>query len=156
MKIGSAGNTFKLSGKDLKIAVVFSKFNDEFGNELLFNTVETLKKHHVNNIHIEKVPGSLEIPLCAKLLAKQEKYDAIIALGIVVKGKTYHFELVCNETYRCLMDISLQLNTPIIFGVICGFNKRQIIERCSAKKLNKGKEFAETAIEIALMKKKFS
>jgi 6,7-dimethyl-8-ribityllumazine synthase len=154
MKIGKT-KFKKVKGTELKIAVVFSKFNDTFGKDLLFNTVQTLKNYGVKEITIEKVPGSLEIPICAHYLAQQNKYDAIIALGIVLKGKTYHFELVCHEAYRGLMNVSINNNLPVIYGIICGQSKQQIKERCSADKLNKGQEFAQSAIEMALLRKKY-
>lgn len=144
----------KLDGSNLKIAIIFSQFNHKYGDKLLFSTVETLKANGVSNIFIEKVPGALELPFVAKKLAQKKKYDVIIALGVVIKGDTYHFEIVSDESHRGLMSVSLNYNLPIIYGVICAYNIKQVAERCSLKKMNKGKDFAIAAIEMALINKK--
>lgn len=141
----------KLDGTGLRIGIVFSRFNDSIGNKLLENTVENLVKNKVpkKNIDIFKVPGALEIPLTAKILIEKKLYDVIIALGIILKGKTYHFELVSRESHRALMDLSLQSNFPVVFGILAVNTKHQALERVEKSKLNKGKEFAQTAIESA-------
>lgn len=144
----------KIDGTNLNIAIVQSKYNGEYGDDLLFNTVETLKKNGVKKIRIEKVPGALELPFAVKQLCTEKKFDAIIALGIIIKGDTYHFELVCNECYRGLMGISCNYDTPIIFGVISAYNSKQVADRCNPKKHNKGEEFAIAAIDMALLNKK--
>ena len=148
----------QLNGENLKIAIILATFNKKLGEELLKNTQEELIKQKVKkeNILIEKVPGSLEIPITAKLIAQTNKYDAIITLGIVIKGSTYHFELVSNESHRAIMDTSLQEITPIIFGILTTYTKEQAEERIQQNKLNKGKEFAQTAIQMALLKNKYT
>ena len=138
----------KMDGKSLKIAIVISRFNDSIGNELLKHAQKSLKDNNVKDITIIRVPGALEIPLTAKIIAKQ--FDAIIALGSVIKGGTAHFDYVCAETYRGLMDASLETETPIIFGVLTVNTKKQALERIS-----KGKDYAEAAIEMALLRKTF-
>lgn len=155
MRINSSQSTITLDGKGLKIAIILSRFNDSLGNILLENTLETLKKLNVSekNIQITKVPGALELPLTAKLIAIKQKPDAIIALGIVIKGDTSHYDHVCTETHRGLMKVSLKTETPVIFGVITAFTEKQAVDRVQKSKLNKGKEYAETAVEMALLKK---
>lgn len=145
------------NNKNIKIGIVFSEYNSSIGNELLNNCLDTLKKHQVaqKNIEIVKVPGALETPIAAKILANKKKYHAIIALGIVLKGETYHFELVCNQTYSGLMKVSLNNKIPIIFGIIAANTKVQAVKRAQKKGLNKGKEFAETAIQMATLLKKY-
>lgn len=146
----------KLNGKPYKFAIILSRYNDDIGTELLKNTHETLMKHGTRERHIDlfRVPGALEIPVTANALALKNKYDAIICLGVVIRGDTPHFDLVANECYRGLMDISLCSDTPIIFGVLTTNNLKQAKERSAKNKMNKGKEFAESAIEMAMLLKR--
>lgn len=150
MKLASS-TSHKLNGKYLRIAIILPRFNDSQGNILCENTHATLLKHGVNknNIKLVRVPGALELPLTAKLLAKQKEYDAIIALGVVIKGETPHFDHVCTESQRGLMNVSLETELPIIFGIITALNLKQAMDRVQKNKLNKGKEFAQSAIEMA-------
>lgn len=155
MKISKSSPT-KLNGKPYKFAIIFSRYNYKLGNELLKNTHETLLKHgtKLKNIALFRVPGALEIPVTANALALKNKYDAIIALGVVIRGETPHFDLVSRECYRGLMDISLCSDTPIIFGVLTTNTLKQAKDRTSKSKLNKGREFAESAIEMATLLKR--
>ena len=141
----------KLNGKPFKFAVILSRYNDDIGNELLKNTRDTLMTHGTKekNIELFRAPGALEIPVIANTLALKDKYDAIIALGVVIRGETPHFDLVSRECYRGLMDISLCCDTPIVFGVLTVNNIRQAKDRAAKNRLNKGKEYAEAAIEMA-------
>jgi 6,7-dimethyl-8-ribityllumazine synthase len=150
MKI-SQSKAKKLQGKGLKIAVILSRFNDDIGNELLKNTETTLLKNGVatQNIKVVRVPGALEIPFAAQIVAKRKKYDAIIALGVVIKGATPHFEYVSQECYRGLMEVSLKNEVPIIFGVLTVLNEKQARERTSKNRMNKGEEYALAALEMA-------
>ena len=144
----------KLNGKSLHIAIILSRYNDGIGSKLLKNTHETLITHGVkeSDIKIMRVPGALELPLAAKLAAKTKNFDAIIALGVVIKGETPHFEHVCRESLRGLMDAGLETETPVIFGVITALNEKQARERADKNKLNKGREYAEAAIQMAKLK----
>lgn len=156
MRIKSSLASFS-DTKNSKIAIIISRYNDSLGNTLLENVLKTLKKHHVmeKNIKVFQVPGALEIPFAVKKLIKTTpRYDAVITLGMVIKGNTYHFELVCNETYRALMGLSMNSPIPIIFGVLTVNNIAQAEERVSAKKLNKGEEFALSALEMISLNKK--
>lgn len=156
MRIKSSVASFS-NTKNSKIAVVISRYNDSLGNTLLENVLKTLKKHHVleKNVKVFQVPGALEIPFAVKKLVKaSSRYDAIITLGMVIKGNTYHFELVCNESYRALMDIAMSSPIPIIFGVLTVNTIAQAEERVSDKKLNKGEEFALSALEMISLNKK--
>lgn len=141
-----------LKGGTAKIAIIFSRFNDGIGKTLYNNTVNHLLALGVpqKNIKTFRIAGALEAPLAAKLIATKKKFHAIIALGIIIRGDTYHFELVCQESYRGLMNVSLASQTPIIFGILTVENEQQALERVDSKKLNKGLEFAETALEMAL------
>ena len=152
----SGSKSATLNGKKYRYGIILSRYNDHLGSELLKNTHANLLKNGAKekNIEIFRVPGALEIPVTANLLALQDKYDVIIALGVVVKGETPHFDLVARECYRGLMDISLCSDTPIIFGVLTVNNEKQAKDRVSKAKLNKGKEYAETAIEMATLIKR--
>ncbi len=147
MKLDS-GTKKELNANDFKIAVIISMYNFSIGKMILNSCVGYLKKATAE-VEIIKVPGALEIPFAASKLVKYNKFDALIALGIVIKGETLHFELVSYESHRALMDIGLQYEIPIIFGIICANNKKQALERASSDKLDKGKEFAIAAIEMA-------
>jgi 6,7-dimethyl-8-ribityllumazine synthase len=147
----STSNPQNLNGKNLRIAIILARYNDAIGEELLKNTHDTLIEHGVaeSNIKTFRVPGALELPLTAKLIAKKKNFDAIIALGVVIKGETAHFEHVCEQSLRGLMDVGLMTETPVIFGVITALNEKQARDRADKDKLNKGREYAETAIEMA-------
>lgn len=137
------------TGKGLRIAIVLTRFNDELGMELYENTANQLKKLGVKKIDLYRVPGALELPFATLKIAKKEKHDAIIALGLVVRGETKHFDLVCEQTYTGLMEINTDENTPVIFGVLAVENKKQALDRIRADRMNKGAEFAEAAVEMA-------
>jgi len=150
MKINQTVRHFEHTA-DVKIAIVMSQYNDSLGSVLRENVVSTLLKHHVQekNIKTFLVPGALEIPyLTKKLIQHPTKFDAIITLGLVIKGDTYHFELVCNESYRALMDLNLASPIPIIFGILTVNNIDQAKNRVEATGLNKGEEFALSALEM--------
>lgn len=127
--------------KNLKIVILLPYFNEEYGLKLYKNTEATLKKHGVKNIKLIRVAGALELPLAAQKTIKKDRPNAVIALGVVLKGETSHYELVCSETFRGLMDVQLKLETPIIFGILTCKTEKQVKER-----LNRGKEFAEAVL----------
>lgn len=147
MKVYSAN--LKSEGK--KYAIVLARFNEFIVSKLLDGCIDGLKRHGVNDDEIEViwVPGSFEIPLTAKSLALTEKYDAVIALGTVIRGATTHYELVSAEVAKGIAASSLETGVPIIFGVITTENIEQAIERAGSKSGNKGFDAATTAIEMA-------
>lgn len=138
------------SNKDIKIAIVSSSFRQEVSENLEKNCISTLKSKGLadGQIKVVRVPGSWEIPLVAKMLAKGGEYKAIIAFGAIVKGKTYHFEQIANECSRALMDISLQYRIPVIFEVLAVYQEKDAIERARRRINNKGVEAALTALEM--------
>lgn len=152
MKISESAPV-KLKGRGFRFAIILSRFNDKLGLELLKNTKETLIMHEVKEKHIKifRVPGALEIPISASLLAQKHRYNVIIALGVVIKGETPHFQNVSEQCYRGLMDVSLYSDTPVIFGVLTVNNEKQAKERVAKRGLDKGKEYAEAAIEMAML-----
>lgn len=147
--------SLEIDGAPVKVGIIISFFYRDIALQLLKNTQKTLVKHGVKlkNIKVIEVPGALEMPLTAQLLAQKKKADVIITLGAVIKGATAHFDFVCQESYRGLMDVSLKYSLPVIFGVLTVFTREQAVERASAKGLNKGKEFAETALQMFQLKK---
>lgn len=137
----------------MKIEIILPYFNEKYGLELLKNTVDTLTKNKIkkSDINITRVPGALELPFTAQKIIKKKKPSAVIALGVIVRGDTSHYDLVCNETFRGLMDVQLRLNTPIIFGILTCENFAQVKKRTSKNGLNKGKSFAQAAIAQSLI-----
>ncbi len=139
----------KISGKSLRIAIILPRFNDELGSELLENTQKQLVAIGVKSAQVYRVPGALELPYAAQKIAKKKKHDAIIALGVVIRGETKHFDIVTEEAHRGLMQVSLTQMVPVIFGVLAVENKKQALDRVRADRMNKGAEFAEAAVEMA-------
>ena len=140
--------------KNVKVEILLPYFNDSLGLELLENVSKTLQEHKVpkENITTTRVAGTLELPFAAQARIKSTTPDVVIALGVVIKGETSHYDQVCNETYRGLMDVQLRLDTPIIFGVLTCNTEEQAKKRSSQDGLNKGKAFAEAALIQAKIK----
>lgn len=141
----------KLIGKDLKVAIVVSRFNDFITGRLLEGAKDTLIRHDVNedNIDVAFVPGAFEIPLVAKKLASSGNYDAVITLGCVIRGATSHYDYVCNEVAKGVSKVNDQTNVPVIFGILTTESIEQAVERADTKAGNKGAEAAVSAIEMA-------
>ena len=137
----------------LKIAIITSRFNAEITSELTQRCVHQLKKQGIQANHVDTydVPGALEIPYAAAVLMHQDKYDAIIALGCAIRGETYHFELVSNESAFGLAKLNLKGKTPIINGVLTVENEAQAIAR-----LGKAEECAFAALEMIHFSKSLS
>lgn len=136
-----------LDGSDLRIGIVMSRFNVDIGEGLLGSCTAELKKNGVldSNILIATVPGALEIPLTLKRMAMSDQFDALIALGAVIRGDTYHFEIVANESARGLVKVQLEAEIPIANGILTTDNEDQAIARMSTK----GMESAQVALEMA-------
>lgn len=141
----------KLVGKDLKIAIVVSRFNDFITTSLLEGAKDTLIRHEVEdtNIDVAYVPGAFEIPLVAKKLAQKGEYDAVITLGCVIRGATSHYDYVCNEVAKGVSKANDISDAPVIFGVLTTESIEQAVERAGTKAGNKGSEAAVSAIEMA-------
>ncbi|MBN2654650.1 MAG: 6,7-dimethyl-8-ribityllumazine synthase [Nitrospirae bacterium] len=145
-----------LQAKDLKFAVVVSRFNDFITTKLLEGAKDALIRHGVkdDDIEVVKVPGAFEIPLIAKKMAAKGGYDAVICLGTVIRGATPHFEYVASEVSKGIASASLDTGVPIAFGVITSDTIEQAVERAGTKSGNKGWDAAVTAIEMAKVLKK--
>lgn len=140
-----------LVGTDLKIGITVARFNEFITNKLLDGAIDTLKRHGVSDKNIDTawVPGAYELPLIAGKMAANEKYDAVITLGTVIRGSTPHFDYVCNEAAKGISSASQQSGKPVIFGVLTTETIEQAIERAGTKAGNKGSEAAVSAIEMA-------
>jgi len=139
----------KLNGEGLKIAIVVARFNEFITSKLLSGCEGALRQHGVTDTDIIWVPGAFEIPLVAKKLAKSSKYNAIVALGTVIRGSTTHYDYVCNETAKGISNVIQTHEIPVIFGVLTTENIEQAIERAGTKAGNKGADAAVCAIEMA-------
>lgn len=133
-----------------RIAIVSSSYRPEVTDALDRHCLETLEKHGVakQNITLIKVPGSLEIPLVARRLAKRNRYDAIICFGAIFKGKTYHFEQVANECVRGCMNVSWEYDIPVIFEVLSVYDPQDALDRATGTEDNRGVEGAVTALRM--------
>lgn len=131
-------------------ALLVGRFNSFIVDKLVEGALDVLKRHGVPdaNITIIKVPGAFEMPIAAKRIAENDQYDAIIALGAVIRGGTPHFEYVAGECVKGLSHVSLQANKPVTFGVLTVDSIEQAIERAGTKAGNKGAEAAITAVEM--------
>ena len=140
-----------LIGTGLKVGIVTSRFNELLSSRLLSGAMDALKRHDVaeEDVDVAWVPGAFEIPLVAGRMADSGRYDAVIALGVIIRGGTPHFEYVASEVAKGVAQVSLRSNTPVIFGVITADTIEQAVERAGTKAGNKGWSAAENAIEMA-------
>ena len=141
----------KLEAAGLKFAVVVGRFNDFITSRLLDGCLDALIRHGAEDekITVVKVPGSFEIPLAARKLAGSGRFDAVIALGAVIRGGTPHFEFVASEAAKGIAQVMLETGTPVSFGIITADTIEQAIERAGTKAGNKGVAAALSAIEMA-------
>lgn len=136
--------------------LVVARFNSFIVDSLQSGAIDALTRHGVSdkNITVVKVPGAYELPLVAKRLAESKKYDAIIALGAVIRGSTPHFDYVAGECAKGLGQVGMQQNLPVVFGVLTVDTIEQAIERAGTKAGNKGADAAMTALELVSLLRK--
>ncbi|MDR1733114.1 MAG: 6,7-dimethyl-8-ribityllumazine synthase [Synergistaceae bacterium] len=141
----------KLIGTGLSVAIVVSRFNELISNKLLEGAKDVLIRHDVSHrdIDIYWVPGAWELPLASKEVALSGKYDAIIALGAVIRGDTPHFDMVAGEMSKGLAQTGLEQRVPVLFGVLTCDTLEQALLRAGSKAGNKGADCATGAIEMA-------
>lgn len=144
--------TVKLDATGLRFAIITGRFNDPIGERLLAGATETLVSHGAHDITSITVPGAFEIPLMVKRCAEKKQYDAVIALGAVIRGETAHFDYVASETARGVAQVSLEYTIPVAFGVLTCDTLEQALERSGGKD-NKGREAALVAIEMVQLMK---
>lgn len=142
--------------RNIRIAIVYSTYRKDIADNLLRHCLAELGRQGIKKDHIDQftVPGALEIPLTAKLLAKKKIYDTIIVFGAVFKGKTYHFEQVANECIRGCMNVSYEFEIPVIFEVLCVYDSKDALERSTGTKDNRGIEAARSAVTMIRLLKK--
>ena len=138
-------------GKGKKFGIVISRFNEFISQKLLEGALDTLTRHGVDekNVVVVWTPGAFEIPIAAQSMANSKKYDAVICLGAIIRGKTPHFDYIASEVAKGVARISLDSGIPCIFGIITADTLEQAIERAGTKEGNKGRDAALTAIEMA-------
>ena len=136
-----------LSGEGLVVGIVMSRFNQNICEELLAACVAELQKLGVaaSGIEIATVAGALEIPLTLQTMAQSDRYDALIALGAVIRGETYHFEVVANDACRAVMEVQLDIGIPVANGILTCNDDDQALARTQTK----GADCARTAVEMA-------
>ena len=134
-----------------KFGVVISRFNSFISEKLLEGALDSLIRSGAteSDIDVVRVPGAFEIPLIAQKFAASQKYDAIICLGVVIRGATPHFDVVVNEVSKGTAQVGLESGVPVLFGVLTTETIEQAIERAGTKAGNKGAEVAIAAIEMA-------
>lgn len=140
----------KMTSKDMKIGIVVARFNEFITSKLLGGAIDALTRHDISedSIDVAWVPGAFEIPLIAQKMAKSGKYDAVIALGAVIRGSTTHYDYVCSEVSKGIANVSMNSDIPVMFGVVTTENIEQAIERAGTKAGNKGYDCALGAIEM--------
>ena len=140
----------KVVAEGIRIGIVVARFNEFITSKLLGGAIDGLVRHGMNeeDVDVAWVPGAFEIPLIAKKMAKSGKYDAVIALGAVIRGSTSHYDYVCNEVSKGVAAASMESGVPVMFGVVTTENIEQAIERAGTKAGNKGYDCALGAIEM--------
>jgi 6,7-dimethyl-8-ribityllumazine synthase len=141
----------KLNAEGKKFAIVVARFNSFLSERLLEGALDSLVRSGAesDDIDVVRVPGAYEIPLIAKRLAGAQKYNAVIVLGVVIRGATPHFDVVVNEVSKGTAQASMETGVPILFGVLTTETIEQAIERSGTKAGNKGSDVAMAAIEMA-------
>ncbi len=145
----------KLDAKGLKFAIVASRFNDFITNHMVEGALDVLRRHNSSesDVDVIRVPGSFEIPFAVKAAAISSIYDAIIAIGVIIRGETPHFDYLSSTVIGDLASLSLEYGVPIVSGVLTTETLEQAIERGGTKAGNRGGEAALSAIEMANLKK---
>ncbi len=134
----------------LNIAVIVSKFNGFYTEKLLEGCYKRLIEKGLSEekLTIIKVPGAFEIPMVSRKLVKSGNFDAVIALGAVIRGDTYHYELVCDQVARGVQYVTMKSGVPVIFGIITTDTEEQALDRAGGKEGNKGSDAADAALEM--------
>ena len=140
----------KLVSENIRVGIVCARFNEFIVSKLLSGCEDVLLRHGIqpDDIAVAWVPGAFEIPLIASKMAKSGKYDAVIALGAVIRGSTSHYDYVCSEVSKGVASVALNSNIPVMFGVLTTDTIEQAIERAGTKAGNKGADCAQGAIEM--------
>jgi len=135
----------------MRLGIVASRFNDELSGKLLQRARDEAAKLGVKALTVEQVPGALEIPLALQWMAQSGRFDCLAAIGCVVRGDTYHFEVVANESARGVMDVALESGIPVANGILTTDDEAQAESR-----LDKGAEAVRVALEMARLRAKIA
>jgi 6,7-dimethyl-8-ribityllumazine synthase len=148
--LSSYNKDFVPNGAGFKIGIVVSSWNEKITSNLLLGAHQTLLDNGVeeHNIIIKHVPGAFELPLACQMMLETNKFDGIIAIGVVIQGETKHFDYVCAGTTHGLMDVMLKHSKPIAFCVLTDENEQQSIDRSGGKHGNKGIECAVACLKM--------
>ncbi|MCA9741747.1 MAG: 6,7-dimethyl-8-ribityllumazine synthase [Deferribacteres bacterium] len=140
----------KLDASGRKYAIVLGRFNSFVSEQLLQGAIDCLRRHGASDddIAIARVPGSFEIPVAASRLLQKNKWDAVIGLGVLIRGATPHFDYIASEVTKGLGQLALQHSTPVTYGIITADTIEQAVERAGTKAGNKGWDAALAAIEM--------
>ncbi len=146
------------NGADFKIGIVVSEWNDSITFNLLKGALEVFGENGVleENIHVEFVPGAFELPLGAQYFFEHSEVDGVIAIGVVIKGETKHFDFVCDGATQGIKDVNLKYNKPVSFCLLTDNNMQQSIDRSGGKHGNKGTECAVALMKMIALKKKMN
>lgn len=141
----------ELNGKGLRVALVASRFNEAIVSRLVSGATDCLVRHGVEEkaITVVRVPGSFEIPQMVRRVVAAGKHDAVVALGVLIRGETPHFDIIAHEVARALGDVALAASMPVSFGVLTAETTDQALERAGGKMGNRGWDAALAAIEMA-------
>ena len=147
----------RLGAEGLRVAMVASRWNDFIVSRLIGGATDALERLGASSdaITIIRVPGSFELPMAAKRAALSDEYDAVVCLGVVIRGETSHNEYIAAEVFKGIAQVSLETNLPIALGVVTADNLEQAIDRAGAKSGNKGFEAAMTAVELVNLYREF-
>ena len=139
-----------LTAEGMKFGIVCARFNDFFVSKLLDGAVDVIVRHggDAKKIGVAYVPGSYEIPFAVKKMLATKKFDAVIALGVVIQGATPHAGYINSEVAKCLAQLGLESGIPVTYGLITADNLDQAVERSGSKAGNKGGDAARAAIEM--------
>ncbi len=139
-----------MSAEGIRVAIVASRWNDFVVSRLISGAVDALERlgASADAITIVRVPGSFELPMAARRVASSGNYDAVICLGVIIRGETSHNEYIAAEVFKGIAQVSLDADLPISLGVVTADNLEQAIDRAGAKSGNKGFEAAMTAVEL--------
>jgi 6,7-dimethyl-8-ribityllumazine synthase len=135
----------------VRLGIVASRFNEDISGELLQRARAEAARLEISELAVESVPGALEIPLALQWLAQSGRFDALVAIGCVVRGETYHFEIVCNESARGVMDVALEYGVPVANGILTTEDEAQALAR-----LDKGAEAVRVAVHMAKLRAKLA
>lgn len=147
----------RLNAEGLRVAIVASRWNDFIVSRLIGGATDALERLGASSdaITIIRVPGSFELPIAAKRAALSDEYDAVICLGVVIRGDTSHNEYLAAEVIKGVAQVALETNLPITLGVVTADNLEQAIDRAGAKSGNKGFDAAMTAVELVNLFREF-